>query len=119
MSLATSPKQQAWLKQREAMAERQKLADLKEVLSTPAGRRVIYRLIYVECGLQSTVLGAPSSLLHEYEGRRDVASRLVLYLQQHCQQEYLEMVAEAMKANADDALILQSARVTATQEGDE
>lgn len=119
MSLATNPKQQAWLKHRDETAQRQWENDLRAVMSTPEGRRMLNRLIYVECGLKRVTLGNDALNKAELNGIKWVGSWLDEQLMEHCEQHYLTMFDEALQAKREDALYMKSASENAKREGDE
>jgi hypothetical protein len=83
-------------KNREARAAIQAREDLASVMSTPAGRRVMYRLIYDKCGLQDVYL-AQDSGIYKHEGQRKIGADMAFELQQNHTESYILMITERMR----------------------
>ena len=72
-----SPKQIKQDKQEEARKQRERLGDLKTVMSTPEGRRVIWDIVNRLCHADATsVQGNSGSEVFFREGERNVGRRL-------------------------------------------
>jgi hypothetical protein len=78
---------------REALRARE---DMAAVMSTPAGRRVLYRLIYDRCGLQDVYL-AQDSGIYKHEGQRKIGADMAFELQQNHTESYILMITERMR----------------------
>ena len=78
------------------------LADVKSVMSLPAGRRFVWSLLDA-CGVWSASFRESSQRLSDVlEGRRSVGLMLMQHLQQKLAREYSAMVLEAAQAEADE-----------------
>lgn len=118
MTLATNPKEQARWKQREQAAVCQRENDIRVVMSTPSGRRFIWRLANETCGVLSTTFTGDIQTYHR-EGRRSVGVELLAELQKLCPPEYVTMIQEAIAASQEDELHRANARETSLREDDE
>lgn len=79
-------------------------ADLHELLSLPAGRRIFYALIE-RCGVLSDSFGDGShARMAAIAGRRSIGIELVAWLQEVTPKLYVEMVLEAAKRAAEESL---------------
>lgn len=91
---AITPKQDARAERRERLRLEREDADMAEVLSTPAGRRFIWRLLGVT-GVFSASWD-PSAKIHFNEGRRDIGLRYLAELNDKHPERFLEAQAEAI-----------------------
>lgn len=71
------------------------IVDLKEILSLPAGRRVIWRLL-VKCKTFETVWH-PSALIHYNAGQQDLGHFILGEVMEAKPEAYLQMSAESKK----------------------
>ncbi len=83
-------------KNREAREALQAREDMAAIMATPAGRRVMYRLIYDRCGLQDVYL-AQDSGIYKHEGQRKIGADVAFELQQNHTESYILMVTERMR----------------------
>lgn len=78
-------------------------ADLSKVLEGEGGRRFMYRLLHVVCGLESVNFVADDAngrLAAHLDGRRAVAAELKAELFRVCPESYTAMVMERVKSLA-------------------
>lgn len=99
------PKKQSFLRDRERLAVYQRDEDLKTLMSTPAGRRFLYRLAYGICGVENGIWSA-SAEIHYMEGRRSVGIEVKNEAQRLAPREYVLMIQEQI----NDAAQLQEKR---------
>mgnify|MGYP001165934966 CR=1 FL=1 len=73
--------------------------DLRALMSTPAGRRTVFRLLDRNCNLigGSFIPGDTHASAHE-EGRRSVGRLLVVQLQRECPDNFCAMISEGFYA---------------------
>jgi hypothetical protein len=105
-------------RRRDRLEERQRIADLKAVMATPAGRRVFMRILG-DCGVYASSVIVPdlgpidSNRTHFHEGRRNFGLELLaeleeadpgLWIQMHTDRLNEKQRAEvARKAEESDA----------------
>lgn len=73
--------------------------DIQAVMSTPAGRRMMWRFIG-ECGIYKSIF-IPSSEIYYRAGRHDLGLWLVAQIMDTCPQDYLLMQREAANMDAE------------------
>lgn len=93
---AGNTKSQEELKKYEKLKDSQYEADLGAVLSTPQGRRVLYRLIFSVAGAESLSYTGVNESTNFREGRRDVGLTLMRETQELHPELYLQMLSEAV-----------------------
>lgn len=94
----------------EAEAERQanvELSDLHEIMSTPAGRRLLYALID-RCGVFGSAFDKDTHTMAFLEGRRSVGIDFTQQLQEAVPEFYLQMIVEHAKRAAEYSMKLQA-----------
>lgn len=76
--------------------------DIQQVMSHPFGRRMVYWLIWSECGVMDGTVdssikdGMCAALLSwRYEGKRDVGMNLIEILKKVCLDKYVLMIQES------------------------
>lgn len=86
-------------------ADRQKFADadLRSVMSTPAGRRFVWRLL-TQAGLQGSSFASDPLTTAYNEGRRSVAISLLREAQRAAPELYTQALREQLEHELDDAL---------------
>jgi len=78
-------------------SDSERIADLVDVMSSPAGRRFVWRLLG-ECG--TFQLGwTPSAEIHLHAGKRLIGLNLFGDVHAHCFEQYQEMEREAREAD--------------------
>ncbi len=89
--------------------QRQRDADLETMLSTPAGRRLAYRIVWDLCDIASPVASlaikdGSCAGLHAFyaDGRRSVGIELLSAFQRVAPLQWGEAVAERTRANQED-----------------
>jgi hypothetical protein len=103
---AITTKQDERAERRERRRIEREDADMAEVLSTPAGRRFVWRLLGIT-GVFSASWD-PSARIHFNEGRRDVGLRYLAELNDKHPDRFLEAQAEAIadaKREAEQAML--------------
>lgn len=81
---------------REAVAREQRTKDLRELLSLPAGRRLLWWLINGQCGLHSGSFSSDALLMAYHEGRRSIGREVMQESQAADRDGYLLMLSEHM-----------------------
>jgi hypothetical protein len=89
------------------------LGVLRTVMHTPAGRRVLFRIIDEIAGLSSVSFTGNSETFYR-EGRRSVGVDLMREIQEACPQDYMTMLVEA-----NNERIAASARLMAQENPNE
>ncbi len=92
----TDPRRLAREKTRETVEASQRREDIAMVMSTPGGRRFMYRLIYDDCGLQDQYM-AQDSGIYKHEGKRSVGAALAQRLQVEHTEAYILMITERLR----------------------
>lgn len=80
------------------VARLQAEADLRAVAATPAGRRMLWRLIEQKCGLHNGVLSESHAVMAHAEGKRSVGRELLAELQRVAPPQATQMVREWMES---------------------
>lgn len=80
----------------EKLQEEQYRSDLKTVMETPQGRRVLYRVVFQLAAVESLSYTGSSEQTFFREGRRDVGISLMRELQDELPEQYLTMLSEAV-----------------------
>jgi hypothetical protein len=84
--------------------------DLRDVLSTPGGRRVMWRIIHRYGGLQELSFDRDDRNTNLHEGRRALA----ISLNQECQRvapvHHVQMVTEALQRQQQERLLAEATR---------
>jgi citrate lyase alpha subunit len=82
--------------------ERRLNEDVSLCMSTPAGRRLMYWLIWSECGINDGIADAGikdgiTAAMHSWrrEGQRDIGMNLVEILKRVCLDKYVLMIQES------------------------
>lgn len=107
---------QKHLRRREKDRLRQQRADLRAVMSTPAGRRFIWRLIDEVAGVFGPSWTGSSETFYR-EGRRAVGIDLMREVQRTCPAEYVHALNEELAARASEEV--ERKAVESTAEGEE
>lgn len=117
--IAGSERAQRVLRQAEKRLARQREDDLRELLSLPAGRRFVWRLVDEIAGVHGTTFTGNSQTFH-LEGRRSVGIDLMLEIQRLDPGLWLQVVADRMQQLRDDQAHKRAAEEAAREEdGDE
>lgn len=98
---AITPKQDERAERRERLRQEQHDADMAQVLSTRAGRRVFWGLLGITGVFESS--WDPSARIHFNEGKRDIGLRLLAELNDKHPERYLEAQAEAIEDRRREA----------------
>lgn len=85
---------------RQQEARQQADADLRAVLSLPAGRRFVYGLVYGLCGLKTLSLSGEISFDSANEGQRRVGKRLEEHAERAAPDTWDLACAEAIASRA-------------------
>lgn len=119
MSNAASPRDVKKAKQNERFTRRAELADLREVLSLPGGRRHVWRLL-TQAGVfrQSFVQGAADCTVFN-EGRRSMGLSLMADVMAVNPEIYVKMAQEANQAQGQEQKQHESQDVTEEDKVDE
>src|SRR5258708_33053132 len=94
-------------------------ADLQWCLRNPAGRRLLYRLIFSICRVESQSFGGNVEETNFNEGRRSVGIALMLDLQMKQTDLYLVMLKEQITRNVQLLKLRDEKRVTVITEDEE
>lgn len=94
-------------RRKEKLAQAQWVADLVSVLSTPAGRRLYYRIVFEIAGAVRASFHNSGSVMAFQEGRRDVGLTLATEAQDNAPLLYIEMLSENMERDRQKALLEQ------------
>lgn len=78
--------------EKESLRREQELADLREILGTPAGKRVIWRFL-AHCGTFESIW-EPSAKIHYLSGKQDVGHFLMAEIVEAMPEALLEMMKE-------------------------
>lgn len=97
--------------------DRQRAEDLKAVLSTPAGRRFVWHLTNIKCGVLAQSYTGDAEQAVYREGRRSVGLDVLGDAQELCPPEYLTMFTEALKEHREEELHKKTAREQAAAKG--
>jgi hypothetical protein len=91
--------------------------DLRQVMRTEVGRRFVYHLIYLRCGVMDDFFSGNS---HDVRrgGQQSVGKQLVADLQELCPDEFLQMQSEAISAAKQRSSIRRAVVAAAHQEHD-
>lgn len=104
-------------KTRQEMAVEQRIADLGAVAGTPAGRRLLWEVIYERCRLDGRVPTGPDGV--RQEGRRDVGLELKAAIQEAHPQIWALMKRESADEELEELTQRQAAKTVAPPESDE
>lgn len=86
--------------QKEILKFKQEISDLKFVLSTPQGRRLLWR--YLEfAGVYEQSAHASGSWTYFNEGRRSVGLKLLAEITAHDPESYFKMILENKKEQGE------------------
>lgn len=100
------PNEEQLLGLRQESEERIKLqrdADLKAVLSTSSGRRLVWRLIDAEAGAFSLSFTGAMETTAFAEGKRSVGLALVIECQRVSSADYVQMLMEHLQSQKNEA----------------
>lgn len=106
-----NPAAQKRLKEQERVAREQAKADLREVLSSPAGRRFFWGLLD-RCQVFGRQLSANALEAAQYEGHRWVGVGLMLEAQEQQPELYLLALHEATERAKEASVQRQAAEAT-------
>lgn len=84
-------------------------ADLKEIMSSPAGRRTFFAWLE-RCGVMASSFDSNAHTMAFLEGRRSMGIEMLQRIQAVTPAEYLQMMVEHAKTAAERALKLQAAK---------
>jgi len=84
-------------------AEQQRAEDFKAVMRTAEGRRFVWHIVEVRCGVLSTLL-AEANQMAFHEGRRSVGVEVWKAAQELSPLEFAKMWGEAMRTESEDKL---------------
>ena len=98
------------------LRQQQRDNDLRAVLSTAEGRRMLWWLLDDLCGLHSSAFGGNTADLTFREGRRDVGVKLMQHAQAVAPDSYVASLLEHVAAAKEEALHRDDAQTTATAE---
>jgi len=85
--------QQAKATAKTADANRTMVDDIKWLLSSPRGRRIVWWLLSIT-GVFRTSFNASGSTTFFNEGGRNIGLQLLAKVQEHCMERYVEMLNE-------------------------
>lgn len=86
----------AKLRSREKVEEELLRDAMKQVMALPAGRRVMYDLIFEKCRVMDVYAGQDSGI-YRHEGRRSLGTEIILDLQANHTEQYILMVSDRMR----------------------
>ena len=99
----SNPDAQNRLRQREKDHRRQTDADLQGVMSTPQGRRFVWRVLsHMSGAFGLSFTGNNTTFFNE--GRRSIGVELMTEAQRVAPADYVHMLNETLRAQQDDAL---------------
>ena len=99
---ASNPRHQRFLERRQKRDRDRELSDLRHVLSTDQGRRVLWRLLE-HCSVFRTIWD-PSSRIHHNAGRQDVGHFVMAELEEADEEAIYRMMREAkLRQRSEDA----------------
>ena len=110
---------QEQLRAAEKRAVAQREADVKEILSLPAGRRFLWDVIDRRCNVHGTGYSNSGSETYFLVGQRDVGVSLRSDIQRLDHAQYARMLIESVKAAEDQRLQHESAESKAKTEMDD
>lgn len=111
-----SPTAQAILAELQERYERQQKDDLRAVLSTPEGRRLVWRIVDEIAGVHGKAFhGSPEVALHA-EGRRSVGIDLMLAVQTLDPTLWQQVIADRMNALREEQEHKRAAEEAAEKE---
>ena len=113
-----NPTVQGKLRQREKEADHRWEEDLRWVMSTHQGRRVMYSLIFERADLLNIYSGLDNEGLQRHEGIRWFGNMLVGELQKRVPEEYLLMVSEHMRADDTETKVREKINSETDEEKD-
>jgi hypothetical protein len=85
--------------------------DLRSVMSTPSGRRLIFSLLE-DAGVWSPLATIDPHLRDQMVGRRDFGCELMMRVQATAGLEYFQMIAEDAKGRIDQLLAAEAERLS-------
>lgn len=97
---AADPSQVREGRKQERLRRQNELADLKAVLETPAGMRVLLRVLN-KCRTFESIWH-PSALIHFNAGQQDIGHFLLQEIVEAAPEAYLHMVQANIKEKTDD-----------------
>lgn len=104
-----SEKGQALEKRLEQLRRSQELADVRDVMATPQGRRLMYRIVYEVCHIEALSYSGTSDT-NVREGERNVGLTIKNELMDQHPDMYLQMILEMLTARREDLLKRKAAR---------
>jgi hypothetical protein len=105
-------------RQAEQLLSRQRVADLKELLSMPLGRRFLWDLVDYRCNAHGTGYSSSGSELYFNTGQRSVGVALLKDIRDLDPKSYVTMLQEATTAYVNLCLTRDSAESKAITEAD-
>lgn len=93
---AADPEQVAKATKKGALARIQQMNDLRQVMSTRSGRRVLWGLL-AECGVFRTSFHTNGSIVYFNEGMRQIGLKLLADLNEADEAAYALMASEGKK----------------------
>lgn len=77
---------------------RQAKEDIRTVMSTPAGRRLMYRIVFERCGLNQLSWAGEAARTTDYnEGRRSVGFEMTLELEKFAPDAWADVQGDALQ----------------------
>jgi hypothetical protein len=105
-------------KEAEKLRREVELSDLQDVMALPAGRRVLYRIVYEIAGAESlSYTGSAETYFRE--GRRDVGLTIRSEMQDNFPELYLRMIAEKTASHQEDLRRRKEERASTEMNDDE
>lgn len=104
------------LRNRERVAQAQYRADVQEIVSSPAGRRFLYNLIFAKCGLMN-IYPLQDSGVYRHEGRRSIGLEFAAELQEEFPEAWTLMIEEHLTTQRNDAVIRKAALAAGESDG--
>lgn len=111
--IASNEEAQARLRSREERREQQEREDLRAVLRTIEGRRLVWRFIDDVAGAFSrSYVGDTTGTIFN-EGRRSIGLALMVEAQRASHADYVHMMAEALQSKQEDEMHRRDAELAA------
>lgn len=104
---------------RKEVAAHQRDEDLRAAMSTPAGRRLLFRIIDEVAGAHAASFSADALAMAFREGRRDVGLTLLREIQRVTPTEAVHLITDSFSARRDEQLLRDSERADAERKRDD
>jgi hypothetical protein len=114
---AADPRKQEALRRLDLQRKRQQEKDVRDVMATPAGRRLVWRILDDWGGINSVNVNCDARTFFN-EGRRALARDVLVEVQRQAKPDYVRMLSEALKAKEADDEARQALRAS-TEEAEE